>query len=381
VILPSWLGDTAMATPSLRLLREAYPRSVIVGLGRPGMDDLLAGSDLLDDLLMADKRALLGPALVASRIKRHKFDAALILPNSFSSAMAVSLAGIPLRCGYDRDSRGMLLTHKLEPLRRAAPHKGFAPVSAVDYYLALTRFMLTVLAGGRLPDSVAAFHPVMELSTSDGQDRAATDILAAAGVATSPGARRFVLMNPGGNHPAKRWPVERFAAAAHHLISRHDCHVVINGSPGEAPIVALIRDALVLNHPEDERRVTCLTELGINIGSLKGIVRRASLMVTNDTGPRHMAAAFSVPCVTLFGPTDLRWTTLPDSCVFNPEPGSPLAREVMLVADPTLPPDEVADDHPERCRIDRIPTEAVLVAVDAMLAGRSTTAPGPGRSV
>lgn len=370
-----------MATPSLRLLREAYPRSVIVGLGRPGMDDLLAGSDLLDDLLMADKRALLGPALVASRIKRHKFDAALILPNSFSSAMAVSLAGIPLRCGYDRDSRGMLLTHKLEPLRRAAPHKGFAPVSAVDYYLALTRFMLTVLVGGRLPDSVAAFHPVMELSTSDGQDRAATDILAAAGVATSPGARRFVLMNPGGNHPAKRWPVERFAAAAHHLISRHDCHVVINGSPGEAPIVALIRDALVLNHPEDERRVTCLTELGINIGSLKGIVRRASLMVTNDTGPRHMAAAFSVPCVTLFGPTDPRWTTLPDSCVFNPEPGSPLAREVMLVADPTLPPDEVADDHPERCRIDRIPTEAVLVAVNAMLAGRSTTAPGPGRSV
>ncbi|MFN5660731.1 MAG: glycosyltransferase family 9 protein, partial [Planctomyces sp.] len=67
VYLPSWLGDTIMATPTLRLLRSACPRSVIIALGRPGMDDLLAGSDCVDDVIIGDGRSLLGPAKLASR--------------------------------------------------------------------------------------------------------------------------------------------------------------------------------------------------------------------------------------------------------------------------------------------------------------------------
>jgi len=76
-------------------------------------------------------------------------------------------------------------------------------------------------------------------------------------------------------------------------------------------------------------------------------------MVTNDTGPRHIAAAFNVPLVSLFGPTDPRWTTIP-------APGG----EQILVADPTLPESEVADDHPERCAIERITLQSVREASD-----------------
>lgn len=354
VYLPSWLGDTAMATPTLRLIRDTSPGSVIVGLGRPGAADLLAGTDFLDDLIEADARKLMGPPRVASRLVPFRLDAALLLPNSFASAVTVRLAGIPVRVGYDRDARGMLLTHRLQPARRGPPAwktTGYEPVSAVGYYLDAGKALLGALGLKPAPAPVR-----LELAVSDSQRRSGEDVLARAGALDAP----FVLMNPGGNNPAKRWPLERFAALGHHLITVHGLKVLINGSPGEADVVRLIRDALVLNHPEDESRVACLTELGINVGSLKEIVRRARLMVTNDTGPRHIAAALGTPCVTLFGPTDPRWTTLPSDSAGPP-------RELVLVADPNLPRDEVADEHPERCRIDRIPLEAVVGAADSLL--------------
>ncbi|MGD9689390.1 MAG: glycosyltransferase family 9 protein [Phycisphaerales bacterium] len=361
VVLPSWLGDTVMATPTLRLLRGALPRSTIVGLARAGIDELLAGDDLLDDVILADRTAVLGPAKVAGRLTKFRFDAALLLPNSFSSAITVRLAGIPIRVGYDRDGRGALLTHKLQAPRRAPPHDGWAPISAVEYYLAAGRACLSAL-GAPTPGSLIA-APKLELGITESQDRQAREILAAAGV---PEGQPFALLNPGGNNPAKRWPVERFAAVAHHLIAQHGMMAVINGSPTEAELVALIRDVIVLDNPADAPRVACLPELGGTIGSLKGIVKRCRLMVTNDTGPRHVAAAFGRPCVTLFGPTDPRWTALPEADV-DAGNARRVPREVILVADPTLPTEEIADDHPRRCRIELIETRAVIEAVDGVM--------------
>ena len=361
-----------MATASLRLLRECLPRSVIIALGRKGMDDLLAGLDLVDDILLTDKRLLLGPAKTASKIVPLRCDAALILPNSFSAAMAVRLANVPIRVGYDRDGRGLLLTHKLTAARRPPPHDGWAVVSAVQYYRDATRLLLATLAkaGHVLAIDPNAFKPVLELGVTESQDREALSILQRAGIkvmrdagpAGTDRAEPFCVLNPGGNNTAKRWPIERFAALAHHLIERHHTKLAINGSPAEAEMVNLIKQAIVLNHPEDETMVASLPDLGGSIASLKGIVKRAALMVTNDTGPRHVAAAFNVPCVSLFGPTDPRWTTLPEA--------DDRAREQILVADPTLPESELADDHPQRCRIDRISLEEVIAAVDRALGDR-----------
>lgn len=351
VFLPSWLGDTVMATPAMALLRAGLPRSVLVALGRPGMKELLGGLDWLDDVVIADARSTLGPAKVAARLRAMKFDACMLLPNSFASALTVRLAGIDIRVGYERDGRGALLTHKLQPVKREPPHKGWAPVSAVDYYLDAARATLRALKADVSGEPPSALH----LGTLRPDESLCDEVLVKAGIGSEP----FAILNPGGNNPAKRWPVERFAAAAHHLIVRHGLRVAINGSPAEGELVTLIRDVVVLNHPEDERMVSCLHELGGTIGSLKATVKRAKLMVTNDTGPRHFAAAFGIPCVTLFGPTDARWTTLPDSGT---------GREMVLVADPTLPGTEVADDHPDRCRMDRIEVEAVLDAIDRVLA-------------
>lgn len=378
VILPSWVGDTTMATPALRALRNALPRGVVVAMGRPGMDELLAGEwphppgELIDDVLVADARSLLGPARAAARLRPQRADACLLLPNSFSSAMTARLAGIPIRVGYDRDGRGLLLTHGLDAPRRSPPQwasAGWEPISAVEYYLRAAHKLVDVLASAgfdtRPLPTPSAGTPLMtgtrlELAISQSQDRAAAAMLTAGGIDRG---EPFALVNPGGNNPAKRWPVERFAAVVHHLVTVHGLRVVLNGAPAEAELVALIRDALALNHPADADRVVCLTELGVTLGSLKGVVRRARLMLTNDTGPRHLAAAFGTPCITLFGPTDPRWTSLPS------DPAAP-HRERVLVADETLPPTELADEHPDRCRIDRIATAAVIDAVDSAMAVR-----------
>ncbi|MBL8991146.1 MAG: glycosyltransferase family 9 protein [Phycisphaerae bacterium] len=350
VMLPSWLGDTVMATPSVRLLRDSVGQSVIVALCKPGLDDLLAGWEALDDVMIADAHGMTGKARLAGRLKAMKFDAALLLPNSFSSAATIRLAGIPLRCGYDRDGRGLLLTHKLDPPRRHHPHKGYAPISAVDYYLRLTRHLLEALGVAPAP-----VRPRLELAVRDDQEALGMTVLSRGGIGPD---EPFALLNPGGNNPLKRWPVERFAAVAHHLIEKHRLKVALNGSPPEADLVLAIRHAIELNHPEDGASIAALPLLGGTVGSLKAIVRRARLVVTNDTGPRHVAAAFGVRCVTLFGPTDPRWTTLPE-----PVP----SRETIFVADPSLPADEIADDHPQRCRIEKIRVSDVTAAIDRLL--------------
>jgi heptosyltransferase-2 len=352
VVMPSWVGDAVMATPTLRLIREAHPGIFIGALVRPGIDELLTGSRFFDELHVARPMGVMGPKFAAAKVRPRRYDTALLLTNSFSSALIVRLAGIPRRIGYDRDARGLLLTDRLPAPKR--PDGTWAPVPAVQYYKTLVaRFLLPPQSARRIDDLVPMF-----LATTDAQEKAAADLLARTGADP---ARPMALLNPGGNDPAKRWPPDRFAALARHLATARAMTVLINGSPAEADLVAQI--AKLSDVPAIE-----LPKLGITLGSLMGIVKRCRLMVTNDTGPRHIAAAFGVPLVSLFGPTDHRWTTIP--CM--PGPG-----EFILTADPTLPENQVANDHPERCRIDRIQSADVIAAADKALDrwNASVTAP------
>ena len=91
------------------------------------------------------------------------------------------------------------------------------------------------------------------------------------------------------------------------------------------------------------------------LSSLKAVIQRAAVLITNDTGPRHIAAALGTPVVTLFGPTDHRWTTL---CG---------VRERILLAEPFLPEELVADRHPKSCAIEKISVQDVVAAVDGLL--------------
>ncbi len=370
-----------MATPALRLIRNAYRGAFIGALCRPGINDLLAGSNLVDEFHVERVSGVMGPKFVAAKVRPRRYDTCLLLTNSFSTALTVRIAGIPRRVGYDRDARGLLLSHPL-----AVPKKGplgKALIPAVTYYYRAAESLVFSLppgggGGGRAGEGLANVQPApdtstatlalprntfMELATTDAEEAAAADVLAKSLPAGAPAS--FALLNPGGNNEAKRWPADRFAHLADHLARAHGCSILINGSPAEAPLCRAIADQTRARNPAAHCGV--LPDAGITLGALKAIVKRSRLMVTNDTGPRHIAAAFGVPLVSLFGPTDHRWTLIPTRL------GAP---EEVVVADPTLPADQLANDHPQRCRIDRIEVSRVIEACERVLAASDT--PGIG---
>lgn len=352
VVLPSWVGDAVMATPALSALRERLPGAFIGALARPGVDEVLAGLPFFDEVHVDARAGVMGPKHAAAKVRSRSYDTALLFTNSFSSALVARLAFIPRRIGYERDGRAVLLSERLTPpIRRDTPPfarsktdpRGWAPIAACAYYMGLVRALLD--------DPSIPLGP-LRLATTPSEEAAAESILRRAGL--DPAHPRAVMLNPGGNNPAKRWPPERFAALAAHLIATHSMHILINGSPAELPLVAHIAEMIRELRPpaSGSGGVVELPHLGVTLGALKAITRRCALMVTNDTGPRHIAAAFGVPVVTLFGPTDHRWTTIP------------FEREAIVLADPTLPEEEVANDHPERCAVERIELERVVDAAE-----------------
>ncbi len=296
IIMPSWVGDVVMATPTLRSLRELLPDTHISVLVKHNVKPLLEACPWVDRIVsirpsrrgMADGRRK-GALNLARRLSRGRFDTAIILPNSFRTALLARVAGIPRRIGYDRDGRGFLLTDRLLP--RRVPGK-FVPVSTRDYYLGIARYL-----GAHNPS------PAMELFTRPEDDARADELLRKAGFDVH-GKQKLVLVNPGANFgDAKIWYADRFAKVADRAVGELGAVVAVTGAPKEKQIVAdVLASASV--------PVIDLPRHGMDLTLLKSIIKRASAMVTNDTGPRHLAAAMGVPVVTIFGPTDPVWSEI-----------------------------------------------------------------------
>lgn len=297
VVMPTWVGDTVMATPTLRALRQLYPTAHIAALVRPSVRPLLEPCPWVNQVIpmRSPRRGVvraLGADLVvmARELAGEKFDTAVLLPNSFRTALLIAMSGIPRRVGYDRDGRGFLLTDRLLPLR--SPGR-YVPVPTRDYYLGLARYL-----GAVDPE------PAMQLFTSPEDDDRALAMLRSGGFdPASPGAR-LVLLNPGANYgDAKIWYPDRFAAVADRCRRELGATLAVSGAPKERAIIDRVLAAA-------KEPIIDLQRLGLDLSTLKGVVRRSSLMITNDTGPRHIAAAMNVPVVTLFGPTDPVWSEI-----------------------------------------------------------------------
>jgi heptosyltransferase-2 len=160
----------------------------------------------------------------------------------------------------------------------------------------------------------------------------------------------FVLLNPGANRADKRWPADRFGKVAARLIEEKQVQVVVSGSPVERDVLeTVVRQAaaVVSGRAKSRAAVVNIGERGVGLGSLKAVIERAKVLITNDTGPRHIAAALSTPVVTLFGPTDHRWTTLNY---------------------PKFLPDQlIADRHAKACAIDKIAVGDVVAAANELM--------------
>lgn len=287
VVMPSSLGDVVMATPTLRALRSHYPQSRITALVKRDCRGVLDPCPWVDRVVSVRPGLRDGLFELSRRLAGGKFDAAVILPNSFRTALLTRMAGIERRIGYARDGRATLLTDRLLARRRVG---GFVPVPTHEYYLGIARYL-----GAVDPD------PTLELLTRPEDDAATEVILARAGGLTDH-SRPLVLMVPADRHaPARAWPADRYAELADRCAAELGAVVALVGSAKEKKVIERVIGAA-------QRPIVNLSHVEADRGLLKSVIRRSAVLVGNDAGPRHVAAALGVPVVTLFGPTDPAWT-------------------------------------------------------------------------
>lgn len=289
VFLPNWIGDVAMATPALRALREHLGSGAeIVGVIRPYIRDVLAGTSWCDELLTYEKGLMAGATgwwNLVRELRQRKLDGALLLTNSFSTALLAWAGNAKQRIGNDRHWRGGLLTRVV----RAPREKGkYAPISAVDYYLSITGAM-----------GAKSSQKELALATLAKDDDAADRVWKKLRI----GSDRVIALNPGAAYgSAKHWPVEHYAKLAQLLVVAYSARVLVLCGPAEREA------AQEIVRLSGSAGVASLADETLGVGLTKGVLKRCSALVSTDSGPRHLAAGFDVPTIALFGPTDPRWS-------------------------------------------------------------------------
>jgi heptosyltransferase-2 len=330
VRVPNPLGDQILATPALQAIRERYPGAHITGHGSATARDLFDGADWFDDFLVADrKRSRLAQA---RELRARGFEACILLTGSFRTAWIAFLAGIRHRIGYRWSGRTPLLTAHW---RRPRPGGKRAPYPTKQYFLDLVA-KLGATGGGRV-----------RLPLSEPAERRAAEWMREQGIGADAALAGMCVGARFG--PSKVWPSEYFARVADHLVQTHGMRVVVICAPGEEETGAAVRAHA--RHPVID---TGLAPLRTDV--LKFVIRRCRLLVTNDIGPRHIAAAFQVPIVCLMGSTSPVYTdTDTDNTIVLREPVacSPCHLEVCPI------------DH--RCMIGLRP-ERAIEAADRLLA-------------
>jgi heptosyltransferase-2 len=287
---PNWIGDAVMSEPAISAVRRLFPLAEVTLLAKQPIADLFAHHPGVHHTLVYDDRGrhagLSGKWALARVLRRHRFDLAILLQNAFEAAVLAFLGGIPRRYGYATDGRALLLTDPvMAPPRSRHRHQ-------VDYYWDL---MMPFGAEGR--------PPAPALLVTREEDLAIAARLAEAGIAASD----FLIgLNPGSTYGgAKRWIPERYAEAANRLSERYGSSgrhvaVAILGARGEEDLARSIAARIRTN------TVVCSGQTTVR--ELMVLTKRCQLFLTNDTGPMHIAAAFEVPTVAVFGPTDSRAT-------------------------------------------------------------------------
>lgn len=289
VFCPNWVGDVVMATPALRALRQHFAGAHIVGVMKPYIAGTLEGAPWLDSHLCLDSR---GPwrqrwPAAAWRLRQEKIDLAVLFPNSFHSALTARLGGCRRRVGYDRYHRGFLLTDRLAPLRDERGRIQVAPV--------LLAYNLLAEAAGCPSPSLR-----LELFTTPRDEAAADAVWQETGLH---GFREVVCLNPGAAFgSAKFWPAEHWVCLAQELADRRGCGVLILCGPSERQLARQIAGKA------RRSAVQSLADAPLSLGLTKACIRRSALLITTDSGPRHFAAAFARPVLSLFGPTHIAWT-------------------------------------------------------------------------
>ncbi|MCK4910985.1 MAG: lipopolysaccharide heptosyltransferase II [Thermodesulfovibrionales bacterium] len=293
----NWLGDAVMTMPAIRALRLANPDAHITLLAKPWVSAIFEKDPNIDEIIPYEDRheGFFGKFTLAREIRHNGFDTAVLLQNAFDSGLMAYLAKIPRRIGFDRDYRGWTLTERV-------PFDGEdRKLHHVDYYLELLR-----KSGTRAERT----EPWIYLDISE--RLAAREALSALN-------RPIIGINPGASFgSAKMWLPDRFAAIAEHAVEDLGGSAVIFGGPGEVSIEKEIFGCL---SPEVKGKTLQMAG-NTTLRELCALISECDAIISNDSGPMHVAYAVRTPLVSIFGSTSPELTgppVSPDNSVLRPE--------------------------------------------------------------
>lgn len=284
----NWIGDGVMSLPALEALRARFPAAEIVLVTKPWVNELYWRLPAVNRQIVykpaSEHKGVSGFWKFVRELRAEKFDAAILFQNAFHAAWMAWCAGVPMRLGYARDGRSALLTDAVEvPSPAAYGHQTY-------YYL-----QLLFRAG-----MIARPEPINEIRlVLDNTEKAwAAKHLQKLGLS---GPRFLVGINPGAFYgPAKRWLLSRYAQLADRLIGAFHADVLIFGSDAERPLAEEIARAM--------RHTPLILAGETSLRQLMALLAQCHLVVTNDSGPMHIAAGLGLPVVAIFGSTDERAT-------------------------------------------------------------------------
>lgn len=274
-VKPSSLGDIVHAMPVLDVLRRHYPAARITWLVKREWADFVGRVEGVDEIVSVGP-ALGGWAGAVPRLRAAGFDLAIDLQGLLRSGAMAWLSGARYRIGFAnaREGSPCFYTHRV-PVPRSEMH-------AVDRYLLITDAM-----GAPRSES-----PRFRFKLSAEDVSMVDDLLGERNLGRD---ARWIAMNVSARWPTKRWPVQSFAALIDELTAKGLGPVVLFGAPSE-------RDSAA-----DVSRLTASSPINlvgqISVGLLPALLRKAAVLVTNDSGPMHVAAAVGTPVVAMFGPT------------------------------------------------------------------------------
>lgn len=294
IMLPTWVGDACMATPTLKALRGGFPDAKITCVARPVIAGLLDGLQadssgrLFDNTIAFQKTNLSSRLALAAKLRKAKLDAIVLLTNSFWSAAVAKLGRCRTIVGYDRDARGWLLSQKVAVPKSAAGH---SRIAQIDYYLQL------VESAGCQGDDRR-----MSLAVAQADQQCADDMWQEFGWDEQ--TPTLVINNNAATQPDRMWPADRVLDLSKAVTDRYGWNVLLHCGPGERDMANAIA-----KRAADERIRSMGRREQLPIGLSKAVMRKAAVVVSSDSGPRHIAVASDRPVVSLFSSaTHPAWT-------------------------------------------------------------------------
>lgn len=307
VVGPQWLGDAVMAEPGLRALHQARPDLQLTLATPKALAPLFRDHPGLADVFEVEPhhRGLFGRGRLSKDLKGKGFDAALVLRNSFGAAWDVWRAGVPVRAGFQTFGRGWCLT---EPVPWPT---GFKKTHRSQHYR-------TLAASLGAADGEDAALPLPSIPVSDeARQRAEAALKGAVEGDPQDFTRPLVGIHPAAAYgPAKMWSERKFGQLADRLIEDHGATVVLLGSKDEQNVCTEVARHVLCARDQPERLRSLAGETA-SVEDLAGVLACCDLVVGNDSGPAHLAAAVGAATVTIYGSTSSDFTGVRGEKVAN----------------------------------------------------------------